>query len=175
MANYAVVAKQLADYSLCMKDAVVQGFEGTLHLKDRHRSLELTILNNTPYTLRYSGVYFDSGTSYYDACAQILPGKGCSWFVANKQGGILTGVTGGTKYSIVGSKNLSLYIGFCNPAIGSLKHYVSVQHDGYSANYGYDQCQDDDMKHFSENGFVLTVEKAESKIAHRRFIYTISI
>uniref|UniRef100_A0A914WJ83 Uncharacterized protein n=1 Tax=Plectus sambesii TaxID=2011161 RepID=A0A914WJ83_9BILA len=174
MANYAVAAKELADYTLCTEDAVVQGFEGTLHLKDRLCSLELTILNYTPYTLRYSGVYFDSGTSYYDACAQILPEKGCSWFVANKQGGILTGVTGGAKYSIVGSENLSLYVGFCNPAIGSFKHFASVQHDGFSANYGYDQCQDDDIKHFSENGFALTVEKAESKIAHRRFIYTIS-
>uniref|UniRef100_A0A914VTJ7 Uncharacterized protein n=1 Tax=Plectus sambesii TaxID=2011161 RepID=A0A914VTJ7_9BILA len=126
MGKFAPIANDLADIPLCLNDAVVRGFDGALNIKDRHRSLQLTVLNNTPYTLRYSGVYFDSGTSYYDPCAVILPGKGCTSFVASKQGAILTGVTGGTKYKIVGSNNLSLYIGFCNPLVRLLFDFDSA-------------------------------------------------
>uniref|UniRef100_A0A914URN4 Uncharacterized protein n=1 Tax=Plectus sambesii TaxID=2011161 RepID=A0A914URN4_9BILA len=60
-------------------------------------------------------------------------------------------------------------------AFGSFKHYAAVKHDGYSANLGYDRCEDDNMKHFDANGFVLTVEKTESQEAQRQFIYKISI
>lgn len=84
-------------------NGLIQAFEGAWDIKDRTRSLQLTFVNGLKdKKLEYAGDYFDSGTWYETWKPQFLPDSVMQGTVANSQGGIFTGVTGGIKLKISG-------------------------------------------------------------------------
>ena len=70
-------------------------FEGATEFKERHRSLELAIINGSSKELRFSKEHFDSGTWFVSPEPLVLkPGEASIAYVASRPGSILTGVTG---------------------------------------------------------------------------------
>lgn len=150
-------------------------FQGATDFKDRHRSLELALVNGCPNSLEFDSEYFDSGTWFTSPQPLVVgPGDTSMSFVANRQGSVMTGVTGGVKYRISGT-NLALYMGFTNPEMGSYKNYVEVRPNDQPARYAYDNSNDDSVKIRSNDyGFRLTCTMRNPKISSfRLFEYTI--
>jgi hypothetical protein len=75
-------------------------FEGAWDLKDRTRSLQLTLINNSGRRIFIEDVYFDSGTWFKSWPPVIEKGRLEVATVANKQGSWFTGVTGGVRMRI---------------------------------------------------------------------------
>lgn len=106
--------------------------------KDKARPLEISVINRTPDTYIYQGVYFDSGRTFDNPYvgSVLKPGQIHLHYVANKDTSFFTGVSGVIKYTKVGDNkpvipNLppaisemfkpAILIGFSNPYIGGVK------------------------------------------------------
>ena len=149
--------------------------EGATKLEERHRSLELLIVNVSKHRLTWSAPYFDSGTSIWGPIEMnVEPGKASLWTVANRGGSVLTGVTGGGKWNIDGTDS-SFIIGFCNPAMGSHKNIVAIRGADEAPRWGYDNSENDDAKQFTQSGFYVKVYMDQPKFSpYRRFVYCIA-
>lgn len=154
--------------------AVYHKFDGATEFKDRHRSLELLLVNGTTKPLAFEEEYFDSGTWFWSPLPLVIePGKGSMMYVANRQGSILTGVTGGLRYRIQG-ENKWVYLGFTNPQAGCYKTFITVTSDKKGAQYGYDNAQDDTVKNFDVEGYhVQCTMHPPKKCAYKMFQYII--
>jgi hypothetical protein len=152
-----------------------QKLDGAAEFKERHRSLELVIVNATHEMLEFDSEYFDTGAWFYHPePLRIHPGDVSILFVASKAGSFATGVTGGLKYRI-GCTGKALFMGFCNPHIGSYKTFVAVDDQSQSAKWAYDECSDDSVKvRENDHGFRLTTRMREPKQSpYKLFEYTI--
>ena len=70
-------------------------FEGALEFKNRHRSLELVIINGCSKEIKFSNEHFDSGTWFVSPKPlDLKPGEASIAYVANRQGSVATGVSG---------------------------------------------------------------------------------
>lgn len=150
----------------------IRSLDGARELKDRHRSLKLVIANHYNRNLLFRKEYFDSGTMFSDPDVKVAPGQVTVATVANKQGGFLTGVTGGMAFEIEGTGKY-LIIGFCNPHSGSYKFSIGIANEP-NAELGYNNSWDSSLKQATTDGFALVAKMADSKIAMRRFVYGIS-
>ena len=142
-----------------------RALDGAAEFKDRHRSLELTIVNGTANKLEFEqgGDYFDSGTWFTSFRPLVVPPcTAALGFVANRQGSILTGVSGGLRLRIQGT-NLALYVGFTNPQFGSLKTSIHVWDASKPASAAYDCTEDDSIKRATENGYRVSALLADPK------------
>lgn len=138
-------------------------FDGAKELKDRHRSLELVVVNGTSNNLKYNDEHFDSGTWFESLKPLVIqPGKAAVAFVANRQGSFMTGVAGGLRFEIEGTGKY-LVIGFTNPHMGSYKTSIHVCGSDKPAKYGYDHAEDDSIKFYKEQGFLLAARLSKAK------------
>lgn len=149
-------------------------FEGALEFRDRHRSLELTVVNACRYTLEFDSEHFDSGTWFVSPQPLVIePGNISVLYVADRQGSFCCGVSGGLKYRIAGSGKC-LYVGFTNPHMGCYKTFVDVTGGSEGPQYAYDNSQDDTVKQKNAGGFRVTCTLKEGKKSpFKNFQYTI--
>ncbi len=77
-------------------------FEGAWDIKDRTRTLQLTFVNLSGKDVSIVDTYFDSGAWYQSWNPILKGGMICQGTVANKQGSLFTGVTGGMMLKIQG-------------------------------------------------------------------------
>eukprot|EP00918_Siedleckia_nematoides_P076279 GHVU01166766.1.p1 GENE.GHVU01166766.1~~GHVU01166766.1.p1 ORF type:complete len:194 (-),score=34.70 GHVU01166766.1:550-1131(-) len=154
--------------------AIYKKFEGATEFKDRNRSLELLLVNATHHTLVFEEEYFDSGTWFWSPLPlNIKPGKSSIMYVADRQGSILCGVTGGLRYKIEGD-NKYLYLGFTNPEAGCYKNFITVTPNKMGAKFGYDNAEDDTVKHLDVAGYhVQCTMKPPKKSDYKMFEYVI--
>lgn len=150
---------------------LVETLDGARELKNRARSMELVIANGSKYPLKFCQEYFSSGTWFSQPDLNVAPGDATIATVANRQGSVLTGVTGGMAWEIVGTRKY-LILGFTNPCMGSYKTWIDVL-DRPDAKYGYDHSKDDSVKMYTKEGFALLAQLKSSNIAHRRFVFGI--
>ena len=124
-------------------------------LSDKHRSVSVTIFNQTQYELHYEGAYFDSGR-FWTAPTNIAPFSELTFSGCDKDGSVGTGVSGGAVFHIQADLNipeaekegleileeefhtgllsdLDLAIGFTNPGVGGYKLSGVFGGDGESA------------------------------------------
>ena len=136
----------------------------------------MEIINNSKYTFTFTSSYFESG-SLFDTSRpkDIQAGGKDTIYVANKEGSLATGVAGGLDFKIQGSTgDLNLYIGFSNPQFGSYKTFIAVN-KGKSAEWAYDQIDDETFKRLSQSGFDLTAAIRPGKRGiYRTFEFTIA-
>lgn len=162
-------------------EQLYQSFEGAKDFKDRHRSLELLVINATSKPLTWQPPYFDSGTTYAGPIPINVPAADADhpagvslWTVANGQGSIATGVSGAGKWKI-GNSGFSFLIGFTNPQFGSFKNAIIIAPDNAAAKSAYDASEDVHAKQVSDHGFTATVYADEGKVGgHRRFVFAIA-
>lgn len=151
--------------------------EGATEFKDRHRSLELTIVNGINRDLEFENGsdYFNSGTWYTSLQPLVIkPGTAALGFVANRQGSILTGVTGGLRLGIKG-KDYALFLGFTNPQFGCYKTSIHVWPKTRSAEDAYLAASDDSIKCCTEHGYFLRATLEQPKEGGmKRMEYVIS-
>lgn len=174
IATGASILDSVADvYDSAMR--VYGAFDGATDFSQRHRSLELCIVNGTSKDLRFYEEYFDSGTWFTSPKPLIIPpGEVSVAYVANKQGSVCTGVSGGIKYEIVGSICYML-CGFTNPHMGSYKNFVAISWSDGTAKGAYDNCYDDTVKMQTIEGFSVTCTMHEPKKSPFRMMqYTVT-
>ncbi|MBO9883563.1 hypothetical protein [Xanthomonas sp. D-109] len=156
-------------------------FEGAAEFCDRHRTLELLVVNGTQQRLIWEESFFDSGTTFagptpmniMPISEQSLTGASL-WAVANSKKSILTGVSGAGKWRIEGS-DLALAIGFTNPQIGATKSAIGIVGRNAPVRVAYDACEDADAKQYSALGYVVGVYADHEKAGgQRRFVYCIA-
>jgi len=155
--------------------SVYGAFDGATEFEQRNRSLELVIVNGTEHELRFNDEHFDSGTWFTSPKPlNIQSGDVSIAFVANRQGSVLTGVTGGMKYEIVGTGKY-LLMGFTNPQVGSYKNFIAVGGNDRTAQWAYDNSFDDSVKNEYVDGYHLTCTLHEgSRTPYRRMQYAIN-
>ena len=136
----------------CLVNNVYKPFEGAQEFKDRHRSLELKIVNGTQHRLEFVEHFFCSGTFYTNPNPlHIDSGEGSFARAANRAGSIGCGLSGGITYKIAGT-DYFFYVGFTNPHWGCYKTFIDVG-KGKSAEWAYEQCNDDSVKQIDKQGF----------------------
>ncbi|MGF1698734.1 hypothetical protein L4D09_00140 [Photobacterium makurazakiensis] len=124
-------------------------------LEDKHRWVTVTVFNQTQYALVYKNSYFDSG-KFWTAPTNVEPFEEMSFSGCDKDGSFLTGVSGGTTFTLQmpieggGYKEQDIGIGFTNPELGSTKASGIFSS---SAEDAYDNTTDD------------TTEKTSSKFS----------
>jgi hypothetical protein len=73
MSKHVVLATTLVNIPEKVRGCMIL-FDGSVNLKDRHRSLQLSIVNNTPFSFKLAeATHFDSGTSITDPAIKLLP------------------------------------------------------------------------------------------------------
>lgn len=163
-------------------DTLYRKFDGATLFKERHRTLELLVINATKRRLIWEEAFFDSGTTFSGPVpVNVLPCKGeyaeegaGLWAVANTAGSILTGVSGGGKWRIEGTP-FALVIGFTNPQFGEYKNAIGIASRFADPKAGYDACENIHAKQYDAFGFVTRVYPDQPKISpHRRFIYCVA-
>jgi len=163
-------------------DTLYRRFEGASQFKERHRTLELLVINATKRRLIWEDAFFDSGTTFAGPLPlNVLPCKGeyaeegaGLWAVANTSGSFLTGVSGGGKWRIEGTP-FSLVIGFTNPQFGEYKTAIGIASRFANARAGYDAAENVHAKQYDAFGFVTRVYPDHPKLSpHRRFVYCIA-
>ncbi|MDJ0517763.1 MAG: hypothetical protein QNJ74_16460 [Trichodesmium sp. MO_231.B1] len=150
-------------------------FEGATEFSDRHRSLELLVINGSNEKLTWEEPYFDSGTTFEGPKPMnIAPGEMSLYKVANRQGSFATGVSGGAKWLIEGTDR-SLIIGFTNPHMGGYKYELGIRSKNESAEWGYDNSDNDDAKQHTQSGYYISVwmEKGVES-PYKRYVYCIA-
>lgn len=93
--------------------------------------------------------------------------------VANSQGSVFTGVTGGMRLSIKGT-GIYVYVAFNNPFSGTYKHYGELSTSWQSGSYAYNKSEHNSSKDAYNDGYRLQVVQASSPIAQMAFIYQLS-
>ena len=156
----------------------IKGFEdlfgGADKLEDRHRSLQLTLANATKHDLLLDENYFDSGTWYHSFPARIKAGDVVIGFVANSQGSVLTGVSGGLGLRLEGT-NVCLGLGFTNPQFGSYKLSAILLPDFNDiGEKAYNQAEDNYAKRADLEGFELQARQIPSHYAMMGFAYSLA-
>ncbi|KAH7446696.1 hypothetical protein KP509_01G069000 [Ceratopteris richardii] len=106
-------------------------FGGVSSVQDKTRWLEITLVNlSTDAKLSVDDSWFDSGRFWSQPFQSLVPGTAMTFYVCNKDGSIMTGVSGGVgleaRYisdnSIVSDSGNSWWIcTFSNPFSGSIK------------------------------------------------------
>ncbi|OJJ22334.1 hypothetical protein BKI52_06525 [marine bacterium AO1-C] len=95
-------------------------------LKDKHRWMTVTIINETQYNIVFEESYFDSGR-FWTPPTNTPAFKSMTFSGCNKDGSILTGVSGGALFQLQmpkeggGYEKLNFGVGFSNPEAGSIK------------------------------------------------------
>lgn len=156
-------------------------FEGAKNFSDRHRSLELVIINATRHKLVWDESFFDSGTTFagpvplnVTPALENEPTGAVLWTVANGQGSFLTGVSGAGKWNLEGTE-LALVIGFTNPQFGSYKNEIGIVGRRAKPRLAYDASFHANAKRHNMMGYTVT---AYSETAQgggmRRFVYCIA-
>ncbi len=156
-------------------------FEGAKAFGDRHRTLELIIVNATSHRLVWEGSFFDSGTTFagpapmnIDPIDELHPIGATLWTVANGQGSIMTGVSGAGKWRIEGTR-FALDIGFTNPQFGGFKSEIGVVGAGAPVRLAYDACDNVEAKQYEVLGFNVAVYADQAAAGgDRRFVYCIT-
>ncbi|KAI0691963.1 hypothetical protein C8T65DRAFT_745335 [Cerioporus squamosus] len=158
----AALAK-LFTYALVLIQALDSGSKKDLlphvpvQLRASTRWLQATVVNNTPYSIKVEGSYFDSG-EYYKAPQDISPQSQMTFSCRNTS--LLKGCAGATKFEadIEGSEHLGFIIGWTNSFEGSCK--VSAVADYHPTKMGYDRADDRACTATSEYG-ACYVDEAE--------------
>lgn len=168
----------LATWSTRYAAATIQGYKdlfgGADKPEDRHRSLQLTLINATDHDIILQDHIFESGTWVYSFPARIAARQAVTGFVANSQGSILTGVSGGFAFRVEG-QNLSFGLGFTNPQFGGYKTSIILRRNiNGLATAAYDTAQNNYPKLESMDGFELQVRQVESKYAQMGQLFTFS-
>lgn len=153
-------------------DGLKGTFEGSWSVKDRTRSLQLTFVNLTDKDILLEDTFFDSGTWFQSWSPEIKAGMVQQGTVANSQGSVMTGVTGGMRLKIKDTQTY-IYLGFTNPFTGSYKHYVELNKDWKQARHGYDNSQNNNPKIQEADGYKIQCVQTESSIAQMAFVYEI--
>ncbi|WP_455925447.1 hypothetical protein [Pseudomonas putida] len=167
-----------------LKDAVMNlygSFEGAKAFADRHRSLEMVVVNATRRRLVWENSFFDSGTTFAGPMPlNVLPVDthepvgATLWTVANGQGSVMTGVSGAGKWRIEGTR-FALVVGFTNPQFGSFKSEIGVVGRDAAARIAYDACDNVDAKQYEALGYTVSVIADEAKAGgNRRFVFCIT-
>ncbi len=172
---YAVVELNKAVMNL------YSAFEGSTEFSDRHRTLELVVVNATQKRLIWEKSFFESGTTFaapipfniMPVAEQSLTGA-LLWGVANAKGSIMTGVSGAGKWRIEGSE-FALAIGFTNPQFGVMKSAIGIVGRDAPVRVAYDACEDGEAKQYSAMGYVVRVYANNAQAGgQRRFVYCIA-
>jgi len=122
-------------------------------LKDKHRWVTVTVFNQSQYALVYKSSYFDSGR-FWTAPTNVEPFQEMTFSGCDKDGWFLTGVSGGTTFTLQmpkeggGYQELDIGIGFTNPQSGSLKSSGVFTS---SAETAYDDATDSTTNNTSSN------------------------
>ena len=143
--------------------------------KSRFRSLELEIINDTSSELKLCEDFFSSGTWFQSFDPSVIkPHKTVTLYVAN-QAGSSTGVTGGLKFAIRGTRKY-LILGFNNPVLGSYKTSITVTTDAdLEAKHGYLTSKNDKAKKKEEKGYDLQATLYEAREGGKKLaVYKIS-
>lgn len=168
----------------CLKEAVGKLYasvEGTMDLADRHRSLEMVIVNATRHPLLWEEPYFDSGTTFSGPMPiniapvdEVDPMGAALWTVANDKGSILTGVSGAGKWLIAGTR-LAVNIGFTNPQYGGFKNEIGIVGRDAAPRLAYLACDNMHAKEYDLCGFDVNVYPDAGRLGgSRRFVFCIT-
>lgn len=118
-------------------------------LKNKHRWVSVTIFNQTQFELTYKDSYFSSGRYEDKPKSHIKPFSSETFTGCDRDGSILTGVSGGTLYLMrmpnAGNtyNEIDLGIGFSNPQTGSNKIAVLIG-KSTSAKKAYEAIEEND-------------------------------
>lgn len=146
-------------------------FSGANNVRDRHRSLCLTIVNATNKNLLLDHSHFDSG-SYVQSFAKIPAGTAEAALVANKQGSFCCGVSGGLSFKIEGT-NTHIGCGFTNPHWGGYKFSALFGNKDISE-AAYHQAKGNEPVIRKEGEFELQVRQHETNVAQMGYVWTLT-
>jgi hypothetical protein len=176
----ANVINAVTSLSIAVK-TLYSTYEGTKEFGERHRSLELIVVNATRRRLIWQESIFNSGTTFAGPMPMnvlpvdtIDPTGATLWTVANGQGSLLTGVSGGGKWRLEGTP-FSLVLGFTNPQFGSIKSEIGLVSCDARADLAYNACANLEAKHYEMLGYTLSVYADEARAGgDRRLVFCIS-
>jgi hypothetical protein len=146
--------------------------DGATEFKERHRSIELFIVNGTTTDLVFEsgGEHFDSGTWFSSLRPLVIkPGHGGLALVANRQGSLFCGVSGGLRLLMKGTP-YALFLGFTNPQFGCMKTAIHVWDSSKTAQDVYEVAADDTVKRYTEHGYLLVATLRDSKKGGQRMM-----
>jgi len=113
-------------------------------------------------------VFFDTGTWYQSWSKSIRPVSIEQGVVANKQGSIMSGVSGGIRLKIEAGNGNGVaygYIGFSRPYMGSSKLFADIRYDIFPAKYASDNLKDNYLKLKYFDGYKIRAEQRDSSLA----------
>ena len=145
----------------------------TNEFSSRRRTLDIAILNNTKYVLRFVEDYFYCGSWYVSPKpVNISPSEISIAYVSSRKPSLF-GVNGGIMYELLGQSKF-LYIGFDNPTIGRYKTFIELTGQRRSAEWACKQTKTDSVKnHYDGNYHIMAVMKPPKQSKYRLLRYTL--
>lgn len=105
-------------------------------LKEKYRSMQITVVNRTQFELIYKDSYMSHGR-FWTSPTNSTPFNSTTFSACNLDGSIMTGLQGASIYNLRmptndGYETLSIGIGFDDPAIGSRSAIVKFSNSAKS-------------------------------------------